>query len=208
MSDPAAQSVIESVLAVDELREAELFKLLQPCLAWCHRRIQPAMSPEETAGAFRSAELAEAARRVLPQSCHTLPSPIVVESFDSFGRRRQELLGEASIGPDVLIRECRRTGSLLVTDWAASLFDGAVSPETHGFIDDDCIPPWDTWLGLIRAPGAVGELCLLSWVPKPLSQNVNLGVRVDAAECLSWLSVEEEATRLLGWGRGYGTPSQ
>jgi hypothetical protein len=40
-----------------------------------------------------------------------------------------------------IAREIHRPKSVLLTDWGASLFDGAVAAETSNFIDDDCIPP-------------------------------------------------------------------
>ncbi|MBV7338334.1 hypothetical protein KFU94_60930 [Chloroflexi bacterium TSY] len=108
----------------------------------------------------------------------------------------------------MLETELTRPKALLVTDWAKSLFDGAITPETDGFIDDDCMPPWDCWVDICNIEEAYGDLCLISWVPPLLAEKVDRGIFIDAAECMSWLVVDSMGIiSLNGWGKQWTTSS-
>lgn len=152
----------------------------------------------------RSETLAEAARRVFPQSCHTGWSVAVESAFREFQRERQRILRQDAPRTDSVTSELVRSRSLLVVDWSASLFDGAVSPETAGFIDDDGMPGWDTWLTLASVASSYGKTCLICWVPRELTDRVSFGIEVDAAASMSWVTVNavDRSLSLLGWGSG------
>jgi len=141
-----------------------------------------------------------AAESVFPFSCHTVFSQSVSREFEMFVRKRTQLL-EDEVSIETTKLELRRPKSLLVMDWSASLFDGALTPETDGFLNDDAMPPWDTWITLVHAKESHGMCCLLSWVPNWLSEKVDFAISADAGECFSWLVVEARGTRTLGWGR-------
>jgi hypothetical protein len=103
--------------------------------------------------------------------------------------------------PDEIQTQLHRPKSLIVLDWSSSLFDGAATPETHGFLDEYCIPPWDTWLGLGKVEGAYASNCLTSWVPNWMSDGMDSGIAVDPASCLSWCSVSPDGKlQCRAWG--------
>jgi len=195
--DDVKKAKAGGVLSSDTLTTEAL-----PCLSWCHTFLAYASNEEAIAGAFRSRQLADAAQKVFPDSCHTRFSPSLVAAFDEFRRLREKLRPVSGLTIGRVANELRRPGSLLVTDWAASLFDGALTPDTHGFMNDDGMPPWDTWLALVDVPNVQGPACLLSWVPYWLSERIDLAIQVDAAESLSWLFIEDNLTFMLnGWGQ-------
>jgi hypothetical protein len=152
---------------------------------------------------FRSNSLAEKAREVFPESCHTPHSESVISAFQKLLNARHSL-PKAELPPEERIEaELHRQGSVLVVDWSKSLFDGAITPETDGFIDDDCMPGWDSWISLAQVPSSYGKACLICWVPDNLTRKVNFGIEVDAASCMSWLNVQRDRVRLTGWGESF-----
>lgn len=151
---------------------------------------------------FRSADLKSYAQQVFPESCHTSFSESVEGAFEGFVDARRKLVGGELPFEERITAELSRPKSILVVDWESSLFDGAVTPETEGFIDDDCMPGWDSWLALADVPSSHGKKCLICWIPEELSEKVNFGIEVDAASCMSWLSVTRNGgMSLVGWGR-------
>ncbi|MBX3435037.1 MAG: hypothetical protein KF847_17100 [Pirellulales bacterium] len=151
---------------------------------------------------FRSADLESYAQQTFPESCHTQFSESVELAFKGFVNARRKLVGGELPSDELVTAELSRPKSILVVDWEGSLFDGAVTPETEGFIDDDCMPGWDSWLTLADVPTSHGKKCLICWVPEELAEKVNFGVSVDAASCMSWLKVNQNGgMSLVGWGR-------
>jgi hypothetical protein len=149
---------------------------------------------------FRSERLAELARRVLPNSCHTQYSPEVALAFDHFNHKRLEWLTEASFLNNV--SGVSIEVPLLVVNWSDSLFDGACSPLTHGYIDNKCIPGWDTWVCLITLEDN-SRHALVCWISPELFQAVDDAILVDAARCMSWLTFDQHSKKplILGWGK-------
>jgi len=99
--------------------------------------------------------------------------------------------------------------ALLLTDWRASLHDGALEPPTDGFFDSNGMPGWDVWLGLVSVPDSVGQLCLLSWIPSELREQVDDAVQIDAAESLAWCVAESPSKLvLLPWGQRWAASSR
>jgi hypothetical protein len=86
-------------------------------------------------------------------------------------------------------------GRLLAFTPDGTLQDGAATLATDGFLDDDNIPPWDTWIWyVINDPvstpefwsGTVTDSYLLSWVPDSLIKVVDAGIDVNPEECIRW----------------------
>jgi hypothetical protein len=86
-------------------------------------------------------------------------------------------------------------GRLLAFTPDGTLQDGAANVGTDGFLDDDNLPPWDTWIwyatnDLVSTPerwsGTVTDSYLLSWIPDSLIKVVDLGIDVNPEECFLW----------------------
>ena len=149
---------------------------------------------------FRSERLAELSRCVLPNLCHTQYSSEVALAFDQFNHKRLELLLESGLlsydsGVSIEV-------PLLLVNWRDSLFDGACSPLTHDYIDNNCIPGWDTWVCLITLEDNSGH-ALVCWISPELFQAVDDAILVDAARCMSWLTFDQHSKKplILGWGK-------
>lgn len=91
--------------------------------------------------------------------------------------------------------------ALLLFNPQTSLFDGAAVPPTHGFLNTNYFPPWDTWLDLVDgirdAPGPT----LVSWVPRWCRDCMDIGIAVDPAGCLAWAVLRGDAVGCRGWGK-------
>lgn len=175
---------------------------LSECLRYCNfatRRF------EDATRAFRSNRLMPLAKAVFPRSCHTELSNDVLVAFERFADERKILVAGRTIDEAIVQAELSRPKSILITDWNKSLFDGALTPETRGFIDEDGMPPWDCWLGIRPVANSVTGSCLVSWVPQWLSDEVDFGIRVDAAECLSWAEFAmDDHIAVKQWGASWG----
>jgi hypothetical protein len=124
------------------------------------------------------------------------------ETFELFLEARKGLSMAHDVDSCSPYKEISRAKSLLVTDWRRSLFDGVLSIETLGFFDEDGMPPWDTWLALLKVEESLGKHCLLSWVPSEVSDLVDMAIPIDAAMCLSWLCFgQADKLWLNGWGK-------
>lgn len=73
------------------------------------------------------------------------------------------------------------TGRLLAFRFRETLSDGAAEEATEGWLDENNLPPWDAWVGLLDAD------TLLSWVAPVLVEKVDRAIAVNAESCLSWL---------------------
>jgi len=84
-------------------------------------------------------------------------------------------------------------GRLLAFTPDGTLSDGAAKLATQGFVDDDNLPAWDTWIWYVTND-RVSNLewwrgCnsyLLSWVPDVLVEVIEAGIDVNPEECLRW----------------------
>lgn len=71
-----------------------------------------------------------------------------------------------------------------------NLADGAAAVVSHGYFDDDNVPPWDTWVMYVPADAAQpGKL--ISWVPPQLFKLVDDAVQVNPEECVYWATERE-----------------
>ena len=151
---------------------------------------------------YRSNELSALAKQVLPESCHTPFTQNTAIAFSQYIAEKARLSSKCEPAPHVRFYFGDPL-SLLLVNWRDSLFDGAGSPDTYGFIDDDWIPGWDTWLAIVSLEGKPNEHALLCWVPPELCREVDSAVAVDAAQCMSWLAHDRSSNKpiLVGWGK-------
>ncbi|MGH2350498.1 MAG: hypothetical protein ACRDI2_00180 [Chloroflexota bacterium] len=80
-------------------------------------------------------------------------------------------------------------GRLLLPSPQGSVWDGASEAESHGFIDIDDAPPWDTWIGILADPNASAPLyaqSIVNWVPPDYVAAVDAAIRVNPVENLAW----------------------
>jgi hypothetical protein len=89
-----------------------------------------------------------------------------------------------------------------------NLFCGTAEAESQGFFDVDNIPPYDTWVWMVRnirtfayADGARGEInvdYLVAWVPPDFVQLASAGIAVNPEACIRWLdTLDDEFVRSL-----------
>jgi len=89
-----------------------------------------------------------------------------------------------------------------------NLFCGTAEAESQGFFDVDNIPPYDTWVWMVRnirafayADGARGEMdvnYLVAWIPPDFVQLASAGVAVNPEACILWLdTLDDEFVRSL-----------
>jgi hypothetical protein len=104
-------------------------------------------------------------------------------------------------------------GRLLAYFPQDNLACGAAEAESLGFFDVDNIPPYDTWVWLVRnvrsftyEDGAKGEMnsnYLVAWVPPEFVPLANGGVKVNPEECIVWLDTMDDefvqSVRRLGF---------
>ena len=158
----------------------------------------PSLRPTTYSHRFAVRNLLPSLRDLFPNSCHTEYSKSFLNAFRDFQSARKELV-ELPVKPGSLIEP----RSIIAFDWRYSLFDGAATPESLGYFDDDYMPPWDTWLIPTNQSGHSADDCyLLAWVPPVLAPYVERGVIVDPAESLSWCATTREGKlELIGWGQ-------
>jgi len=187
-----------TLITWDQMTIPNLIPAVQVCQRYC------AILGVDATPLFRSDALAQPARRVLPDSCHTPFSAGMVEAFSEY------LSKKATILQDQVTIETRTNLfaplSLLLVRWRDSLFDGACTPETDGYIDTDCIPGWDTWVTIVELERQQDGHGLLCWVPPQLCREVDDAIAIDAASCMSWLTFDQNSKKplILGWGQRWG----
>lgn len=169
------------------------------CMTWCGDRCKSLDSNTDLTNTFRSESLASFAAEVFPESCHTPFSPGLLLQFQRFATERERLTASATVKPEA---EYHRERSLLIVNWQSSLFDGAVVPETRGFIDKDYIPAWDTWLSIVGIQTDYGTHGLLCWIPESMADAVDWAIRIDPASCLAWCKASDQLLQHRSWGKG------
>lgn len=175
---------------------------IQHQLAICMTRhsCMPLDSVADLTNTFRSDSLSKLAAAVFPESCHTPFSPELLQHFERFTTERQRIAGNIAINTE---SEYHRDQSLLIVNWRSSLFDGAVVPETRGFIDEDYIPGWDMWLSIVPIQAECDTHGLICWVPQSLADDVDSAIRVDPASCLAWCYTASQQLYHLPWGKTF-----
>ena len=93
-------------------------------------------------------------------------------------------------------------GRLLAYFPDESLAGGVAQMESEGFFDADNIPPYDTWVWMVRnvrafdyRDGGQGELeanYLVAWVPPDFVAVASAGVDANPQECILWLDTLDD----------------
>ena len=161
----------------------EYRRQLAATLAWCQPRFDPARAAES----LRSPELGPP-RNIVHEV--TDLAGVAVEVAGILARREQRLGGKAA--PVSALPAGDRILAFFPRD---SLFHGSSPPECDGFIDEDEIPPWGTWIVF------AGEM-LLSWVPAVMVAGVDSAIRCNPEESIRWAS--EQPLPLVHELRGLG----
>ncbi|MFM7075882.1 MAG: hypothetical protein ACKO3G_07435 [Planctomycetaceae bacterium] len=137
------------------------------------------------------------AANLFPESCHSRFTTAMLRRMDDLHERRIDILADRR----ELVIDLESGGRLLLVNWSESLFDGAGAVVTRGFLDDDGMPGWDTWVRIVRLDRAEGTYGLVCWVPPGLVASVDDAMRVDPARCMTWLEPDRDGVLTIsGWG--------
>lgn len=155
---------------------------LADTIAWCSQKY----TVFDRASYLRSLPLA-------PVSFDFYQEATFQGAMEQVSQRRKQLLQAQGQGTASLPSPL--PGKLMVVYPGLSLFDGAATPETEGFLNDEYMPPWDTWVHYEpRKPGQPKgewddslEPFLIAWVPQDMVDKVNRGMAVNPTECTRWL---------------------
>ena len=193
-----AHMLIDSANAAtsDQLSLTTLEPYLSIVKAYC-RLLNGA---EITDRRFRSPELEGNAHQAFPDSCHSQFSRAMLQQLDEIHAKRKLIASDQRGHSPATLDE---GGRLLLVNWRESLFDGACSPITDGFLDEDCMPGWDTWVRVVSLDESQAAHALVCWIPSELVPAVNGALMIDAAQCMSWL--RQESNGMLATA-GWGTP--
>jgi hypothetical protein len=107
-------------------------------------------------------------------------------------------------------QELARPRALVLTDWEATVWDGAAAFASGGLFDLFDVPGWDTWLALVELPdaspaGRGTSPYLLSWVPLWARELVERAIAVHPVAALSWGTVTAAGIAARGWGRPWAS---
>jgi hypothetical protein len=93
-------------------------------------------------------------------------------------------------------------GRLLAYFPDENLADGVAQMKSEGFFDVDNIPPYDTWVWMVRdvktfdyRDGGTGEReanYLVAWVPPDFIGLASRGVKANPEECILWLDTLDD----------------
>jgi hypothetical protein len=183
----------------DDISEQMSLSTIEPFLNVVKAYCELLNSTGNTASTFRSPELEANARKTFPESCHSQYSHAMLQQLDELHAKRKLIIKNRKAHSQDTLDE---SGRLLMVNWRESLFDGACSPITHGFLDDDCMPGWDTWLRIASLDDSQDAHGLVCWIPTELVPLVNDAILIDAARCMSWLKQDsKDLLTAVGWGK-------
>jgi hypothetical protein len=74
-------------------------------------------------------------------------------------------------------------GKILRCTARGEIADRSPGYESRGFFDNDCAPPWDTWV-------CWRDGCLVAYVPRVLCGLAQRGMETDLLECIRWADAE------------------
>lgn len=77
-------------------------------------------------------------------------------------------------------------GKILRIELDNIFWDGCSEDLSDGFIDQFDCPPIDTWVYLIDNPE---NRVLYAWVPQRFVELVDVAIKVNALDCLSWMTI-------------------
>jgi hypothetical protein len=95
-------------------------------------------------------------------------------------QKRAELLCSRGQGKLPDVGESQGEGRMLIYVPEENVSDGASEAASSGFFDLYDAPPWDVWV-------AYSDHTLLAWVPPQLIGLAQIGIDVNAVECIRWL---------------------
>jgi hypothetical protein len=171
--------------------QREFIKRLTETIAWC----RDAGSLSQPRTSLRTCKTAQAD---LTSQRHQVSIVCLERS------RRLSSSGKRDLSPVADLRG----GRLLAYFPDDNLFCGTAEAESQGFFDVDNIPPYDTWVWMVRnirafayADGARGEMdvnYLVAWIPPDFVQLASAGVAVNPEACILWLdTLDDEFVRSL-----------
>jgi hypothetical protein len=116
------------------------------------------------------------------------------EVVEQLAIQRAQLLHEHNILVPKIVSPLTR-GRLLAFNLDQTLSDGAANIASHGFLDCDNIPAWDTWIMYVTGDPVVtpsawtwgpADSYLLSWIPEVFVDLVSDGIDVNPEACILW----------------------
>ena len=81
---------------------------------------------------------------------------------------------------NIIAKNNNHKGRILISDYKNSVIDGASEFVSKGVIDEYDLPPIDTWFYEY-------DNLLFSWIPEPLIQHVDKGIKVSFLSLIKWI---------------------
>jgi len=175
----------ERAAGLDEIRDQrEFIERLTETIAWC-REVGSLSRPGTSLRTCKPTDLVSQDHQV---------------SSVSTGRRhRLWSAGKRNLSPATDLCE----GRLVAYFPGDNLSCGVAEVESQGFFDTDNIPPYDTWLWIVRnlrtrdyADGTRSEVeanYLVAWVPPDFIELASGGIAVIPEQCIEWLDTRDDA---------------
>lgn len=116
---------------------------------------------------------------------------------------RKSVLQHHKLNPIEIPYDLILSGRLLVYYPEMNLADGAAYVATDGFLDNNNMPPWDSWLDYFEEPYDESQHLggthnyLISWVPAPLIDKVTKGIEWNPEKCIEWLDESNVVFRIV-----------
>lgn len=173
---------------------ASFSERLLETIAWCRVRIDTG----DALNCFRSEQLRPS--RNVVHECRT--DSEVGRIVDNVIARRSVAVANSD-GADIDYMWPERGDRLFAFRPQDSLFHASSPPMSQGFIDDDEIAPWDTWIEAVDGH-------VLTWVPSVFVSLVGDAIMVNPEECIRWASDWDHPTVLQHdeWFRSITTPAK
>ena len=138
-------------------------------LAWCI----PRFDATDPANCFRSAELQPRSNIVFECQSDEDVDAIVAETI----AKRASLIGCCALANQPT--KPSNGDRLFAFRPQDSLFHGSSAPVSNGYIDENEIAPWDTWITSING-------LVLTWVPNRFVSMVGDAIMLNPEECIRW----------------------
>jgi len=155
-------------------------KRLAQTIAWCSSRVVVT----EPATCLRSLDLRPPGTWIASRLNYKWDE--IVTAIAEERERRLHYPGALSIG--------LAKGRLLIcSSITEAIPDGGPTEESLGFIDDDELPPWDTWLCYLEDDTPDSQYrhsYLVSWVPPEFIDLTQAASEVHFLDCLRWADTE------------------
>ena len=153
--------------------------------AWC----LPRASRLDPKGSLRTLPLNS------PGDITTIDHPVRKKVVQDLFVERATLLALDNVRTDT---ETWRGGRLLICYPERSVWDGAAEPVSEGFIDEDDMPPWDTWCYYGTENETHIVPFIVAWVPPEFINLAQKAVDYNPVASIKWAaSVSNEFTVAL-----------